>query len=313
MSSKPGTSGGRVDSYHAGFDLGGTRLKYGLVDPSGREVHSGAAPTPQSIPDLTGSLGAIWRDLKERFAPIRSAGFGFPGIYSLSSQTIIRSPHCPMLEGADLNGLLSALLDVPFILDNEANLAAYGEYAAGAGRGAHSLVLITVGSGIGTGLILDGCIWRGVSGFGGELGHAPVNPTGSLCRCGNRGCLETEVSASRIVTDYNQMSGQPPVDTADEVSRRARGGDRAALAAFAGAGRALGTGIAVAINLLNPQIILLGGGVMEAGDLILDPVLEAAEKHSIPAAFQDCEIRAAGLGNRAGFVGAALYAALSLT
>lgn len=312
MSNKPGAPGETGGPYHAGFDLGGTQLKYGLVDPSGQVIHFAAAPTPKKIKDLTESLGKIWQDLLEHHAPIRCAGFGFPGIYSLSCHTIVKSPHCKMLEGVDLRSRLSDLLDVPFFLDNEANLAAFGEYAAGAGRGAHSLVLLTIGSGIGTGLILNGHIWRGASGFAGELGHVPVNPSGDLCRCGKRGCLETEVSASRIVKEYNQLSENPPVSTADEVCRRARSGDQAAREAFAGAGHALGIGIALAINLLNPQKVLLGGGVMDAGDLILDPVREAAEEHSIRAAFQDCVIQPAALGNKAGFVGAALYAKNSL-
>lgn len=298
---------------HAGFDLGGTRLKYGLVDPSGRVLHSSAAPTPKSISELEETLGRIWRDLIRHDDTIGSAGFGFPGIFSASRSAIVKSPHCRWLEGVDLRGLLSGLLEVPFILDNEANLAAFGEYAAGAGRGAQSLVLITIGSGIGTGLILDGRIWRGVSGFAGELGHASVNPKGTLCRCGNRGCLESEVSASRIVKEYHKRSGLTRASTANDICRLAEDGDPAARDAFAVVGRVLGIGIALAINLLNPQTVLLGGGVMDAGDLLLVPAREAAEEHSIRAAFRDCEIRPAALGNQAGFVGAALYAANSFS
>jgi glucokinase len=294
---------------HAGFDLGGTELKFGLVDPSGRVIHSSTAPTPKSFSGLMETLGKIWRDLTRDEDTIGSAGFGFPGIFSASRSVIVRSPHCRWLEGIDLNGALSGLLNVPFILDNEANLAAFGEHAAGAGREAHSLVLITIGSGIGTGLVLDGHIWRGVSGFAGELGHAPVNPSGTLCRCGLRGCLESEVSASRIVEEYRRLGGDPGISSADEVCRLAGEGDGAAREAFAVAGRALGIGIAFVINLLNPQVVLLGGGVMEAGSLLLDPTRAAAQEHSIPAAFQDCKIRPAALGNSAGFVGAALYSA----
>jgi glucokinase len=125
--------------------------------------------------------------------------------------------------------------------------------------------------------------------------------------------LESEVSASRIVEEYRRLGDGPGVSSADEVFRLAGEGDEAAREAFAVAGRALGIGIAFVINLLNPQTVLLGGGVMEAGGLILDPARAAAQEHSIPAAFQDCEIRPAALGNSAGFVGAALYAARSLT
>jgi len=291
-----------------GFDCGGTQLKYGLVDREGEVVGSWTTATPADTSDLIVTLKGLWSEIQRGRKPIRGAGFGFPGIYSHSQQIIVQSPHFAALEGLQLKNELSRILDIPFILDNEANLAAYGEYAVGAGQGAHSLVLITIGSGIGTGIVLEGRIWRGASGFAGELGHVPINPSGSLCRCGKRGCLETEVSASRLVWEYRQLSDNTSPHTAEEVCSLAREGDPAALEAFAHAGRALGMGVALAINLLNPALVLLGGGVMQAGDLILGPAREAAAEHSIPASFRDCRIKPAGLGNEAGFVGAALYA-----
>ncbi len=293
---------------YVGFDLGGTRLKYGVVEGNGSiHCHAGA-DTPHDIAGLKTLIGKCWQELMDRHGPLHSAGFGLPGLFSQERRMIVQSPHCKILERLDFDATLASLLDVPFIIDNEANLAAYGEFAAGAGRTSRSLVLITVGSGIGTGIILDGKIWRGACGFAGELGHVTIRPAGFSCRCGRRGCLETEASASRIVSEYQKRVRGRKQLTATDVCRAAESGDPAAVEVFARAGRALGIGIAVVINLLNPEKILLGGGVMEAGELILGPARAEAGRHGYRATYACCTIEKASLGNHAGFIGAALYA-----
>ena len=122
---------------------------------------------------------------------IKGAGFGFPGIFSTREQMIIQSPNYPDIENIKIGPELARILGVPLIIDNDANMAAYGEYCFGAGMGAHSLVLLTIGTGVGTGIVLEGNLWQGACGFGGELGHYCVNPGGDKCKCGSRGCLET--------------------------------------------------------------------------------------------------------------------------
>jgi glucokinase len=295
--------------YFAGFDLGGTQLKYGLVNDSCEVFQESHIETPKSMESLLLTLKDIWKALKEKKDhSLYGAGFGFPGIFSLREQKILQSPNYPDIDNFPLIPALSQFVDVPFWVNNDANMAAYGEYKCGAGQNTHSLVLLTIGTGVGSGIILNGQIWEGACGFAGEMGHVVVNPEGEPCNCGSHGCLETEVSAHKIVKNYLALRPSQDDITAKEVSQRAHANDKAARMAFAEAGRNLGIGLSLAINLLNPEIILLGGGVMEAGDFLLSPAREEAARRSFKASFRCCRIERATLGNKAGFIGAALWA-----
>ena len=193
---------------------------------------------------------------------------------------------------------------------NDANMAAYGEFRHGAGRGVRSLVLFTVGTGIGGGLILDGRLWEGEGGFAGELGHITVNPEGETCGCGRRGCLESEAAAPRLVRRFQELSGRTDVTDSREVYLLARAGDPAALESFRRTARWLGIGIGTVITALNPAKVLIGGGVVSAGKLFLGPVIEAARRSSHPIPLAGCRVERAALGNDAGLVGAAAWARL---
>ncbi len=223
-------------------------------------------------------------------------------------QKIYQSPNYPDIDHFDLLPALSRFIKVPFTINNDANMAAFGEYKKGAGQDVHSLVLLTIGTGLGTGIILEGKIWQGVCGFGGELGHAAVNTNGEPCNCGSRGCLETEVSAPKIVKNYLLLNPTENITDAVQVYEKALAGEDAAQEAFAMAARYLGIGLSIAINLLNPEKILLGGGVMKAGDFLVNPAIQEAQKRSFKAGFDCCSIGSATLGNRAGFIGSAYYA-----
>jgi glucokinase len=294
---------------YAGFDLGGTKLKYGLIDETGKIVHRGEKDSPLQILDLLQLIEKIWKDLNKRYPKtIKAVGFGFPGVICSKTHKVLQSPNYQDLDNFDLVPALSRFFKVPFTINNDANMAAYGEYKMGSGQGAHSLMLLTIGTGLGTGLILEGKIWQGVCGFGGELGHAVVNRNGERCNCGSRGCLETETSGPKIIKNYIRLNKKNELIDAKEIDRRAKKGDRNALKAFDIAGRFLGIGLSIAINLLNPELILLGGGVMEAGDLILKPAVEEAKRRSFQASFDCCRIEPASLGNKAGFIGSAFLA-----
>jgi glucokinase len=294
----------------AGFDFGGTQLKYGLVGRDGAILFKDKIPTPSSATNFIDRLPAIWADLKARSPePIAAAGFGFPGIYDVRRGRIRQSPHCAGLDEFDLAPALAQVLDVPFIVDNDANLAALGEWAHGAGRGTSSLVVMTIGTGVGAGIVLEGRIWGGVRGFAGEIGHVSIRPDGLECPCGNRGCLETEVSARAILRRYRELSSDGDGLTPEEICRRAAAGDEAARRAFIEAGTSLGLGLSLLINVLNPEMILIGGGIMTAGDLLLGPAVAEAGRRSYRAAFEACTIRPTALGNDAGLVGAAARAA----
>lgn len=298
-------------SLDAGFDLGGTRLKYGLVDREGRLVRKGQVSSPGSMEELLSVLRGLWEELKrEPPGKIRSCGFGFAGFYSRRDRMILQSPNYPSLDGFPLVPALRKFIDVPFRIDNDANMAAFGEFMHGAARGARSLVLLTIGTGIGSGIILDGKLWQGEGGYAGELGHITVNPEGEPCKCGGRGCLETEASAPRIVRNYLDLSGRTDVTTSKDVYRLARASDRAALESFRQCAYFLGIGLGIVINLLNPEKILIGGGVVSAGRILLGPAVEEARRRSNRLSFAGCRIEKAALGNSAGLIGAAAWARL---
>ena len=296
-------------SLYAGFDLGGTRLKYGLIDSKKKIVFEEKTSSPSKIKDLLHLLKKLWEDLKKREKKgIKAVGFGFPGIFSLEEQRILQSPNYPELDNFELIPALSRFIEVPFWVNNDANMAAFGEFKCGAGQGVQSLIFLTIGTGVGSGIILDGNLWKGKCGFAGELGHVTVHPDGDMCNCGCQGCLETEASAPKIVKNYNSLKKTEEEISAEEVFRRAKAGDKAARQAFALAGKYLGIGLSIAINLLNPEKILLGGAVTAAGDFLLSPALEEVRKRSYRASFKCCSIEKASLGNKAGFIGAALWA-----
>ncbi len=297
-----------IDCY-AGFDLGGTNLKYGLVNDKGDVSGKGLAPTPATMDEIIGLMGALLEKMKkDAKGPVRAAGLGIPGLYSQKEKRILQSPNLPELDNYDLQAGLGKVLDVPFWVDNDANLAAYGEWKSGAGRGARSLVLLTVGTGIGSGLILEGELFHGACGFAGELGHITVNPEGDKCRCGNQGCLETEAAAPKIVRNYMDLSRTKKPLAAEEIYQRALKGNTAARKAFAIAGHYLGIGLGIVIQMLNPEKILLGGGVMTTGDFLMPAAVEEAQRRSYKASFACCSIDRAALGNDAGFMGAAHWA-----
>ncbi len=300
-----------TSSYDAGFDIGGTQIKYGLIDRDGRLVQKGRVRSPESMAEILAVLEETWTGLKKRApGPVRSCGFGIAGFYSLKERKILQSPNYPGLNGYPILPALRKFIDVPVRIGNDANMAAFGEFRHGAGRGARSLVLLTVGTGIGGGIILDGKVWEGEGGYAGELGHITVNPDGETCGCGRRGCLETEASAPRLVRNFQALSGRTEITDSKDVYVLAKSGDPAALESFRKLAYWLGIGIGIIITALNPEKVLIGGGVVSAGKLLLGPVEEESRRWSHPIPFAGCRIEKAALGNDAGLVGAAAWAGL---
>lgn len=297
------------ENLYAGFDLGGTRLKYGLINSRGRIIFKNQEPSPPDIHSLMALIQKLWNSLDRRFPRrIKSAGFGFAGFFSLKQKKIRQSPNYPALNDFPLFPALKKIIPIPFAVHNDANLAAYGEYLYGGERRVQSLVFLTVGTGLGSGIILEGELWEGKGGFAGELGHITVNPEGLRCGCGNTGCLETEVSAPALVRNYLDFSGKPGPLTAKEVYLLARKGDEAARKSFKRCGYFLGIALGTVINFLNPEKIIIGGGVMKSGSWLLKPAIDEARRRAIAPAFATCEIKKASLGNDAGLIGAAAWA-----
>ena len=294
----------------AGFDLGGSGLKAGLVDDRGVVLHSQRAPSPATADEFFSAVESLWQGLKSRAPePIRAAGFGLPGLFDLQSRRILESPHTGGLDGVEIEAALERLLGVPVRADNDANLAAFGEWRHGAGRGVRNMILLTIGTGIGAGVIADGRLLHGGHGYAGEAGHMSIRPDGEPCPCGGRGCLETEASARAIVRRYLAATGSREPLTAENVSARATAGDAEARRAVDETARCLGLGLGILINLFNPEKILLGGGVLGAGRAYLEPAAEEAGRRSFKSAYRTCRIEPAALANLAGIVGAAAWAA----
>jgi predicted NBD/HSP70 family sugar kinase len=229
------------------------------------------------------------------------AGLGLPGPVD-QIEGLIGSPAIlPGWVGVAAAEELRSRLDVPVSVDNDANLGALGEFTYGAGRGATEMVYLKVTSGIGAGLILGGKLYRGWSGMAGELGHVLVDPEGPVCRCGNRGCLETAASTPALLEMLRRSHGELDVQ---DMLRLAQDGDLGCRRVIADAGRVLGSTAALVFNLLNPQRLVVGGDIAAAGDLLLDGVRESVRLAALPAAVAAAGVVAGELGERAEVLGA---------
>lgn len=250
-----------------------------------------------------------------------AVGIGWAGLVNQSAQRIEANPNLVDVSSFDLHGELKRETGLPIVIDNDANVAAYGEWRSGAARGFEDVFFVTMGTGIGSGLILGGKLQRGSRGFAGEFGHFKIDLDGLECACGSTGCLETLASGPNIVRRVReQLFSDPSFSisslardmegtlTGERVVRAAMEKDELALSVLKETGRILGAAIASVVNLLNVEVVVLGGGVMAAGDLILDPIREGTYRGTVSPCFDCCRVVVAELGQKAGIIGAALLA-----
>src|ERR1051325_10069052 len=299
-----------------GINVSGTQARAALVDRSGTLIETKIAEvTPK---ELIPQLAVVVEDLARR-GPVRSIGVAIPGLVNRQTDRVIAPRDLPPRMVEDLHGELMRATGLRVELENDANAAAYGEYNAGAGPGARNMFYMMIGNGIGGAIILDGKLWTGASGFAGEVGHITINTEGLECVCGNTGCLETVASAPSIVrrarerlhrdsTSSLSRLGLNKDFTADDVAHEAKEGDDFALMMIERTGKYIGTGVASVINLLNIEKIILGGGVMYAGSLILNPIIQEAKRRAFQPCFEATQIVAGTLGRDAITVGAAMLA-----
>ena len=231
------------------------------------------------------------------------AGVGLPAPVDVVTGTLNAEGILPGWEGIVPAAELASRLGMPVQVENDANAGAIGEHLFGAGRGVADMVYVQLAAGIGVGMILGGRPFRGAVGVAGEIGHTTAVPGGRLCRCGNRGCLET-VASSRAVAELLERSGRGPLSVA-QMLERLRDGDRGVERALADAGQAVGVALTATVNLLNPSLLIIGGELSEAGDVLLDPIRAAIEQSAIPPAASAVQVVAAELGTRAEALGAA--------
>jgi glucokinase len=299
--------------YSIGIDLGGTNLRAAAIDNSGRMLKkvSGTTPVAAGPEAVIGDMAGAAAALREEFGRdgLAGIGVGVPGNIEMRTGTVLAWNNAPAFNGYPTRDKLSALLNTPVILENDANCAALGEHWMGAGRGVEDLVMLALGTGIGGGIILGGRILHGYAGMAAELGHITVVPNGNPCGCGNRGCVEKYASATAIGAMGRNL-GLGADLTAEDVASLAAQGDARALAVYRSAGESLGIALAALINVFNAPLYLLGGGVSAAWDLFAPSMLAEVERRSLTYRLTRAttRIERATLGGDAGLYGAASLA-----
>jgi glucokinase len=314
------------ESLVIGIDLGGTKVATAAADLEGSLLSKVIKPTcPErgvdavidtvvdSVKEAAASAGASKADIK-------SIGIGSPGPIDPEAGTVIFAPNL-MWHNVPIVHILEGILDLPVYLENDANVAGLGEYRFGAGRDSKNMIYITVSTGVGGGLILDGKIHAGSFGMAGEVGHMTIVNDGPLCGCGNQGCLEALAAGPAIARKAracvlhgeetimaDMVSGRIEEITSKTVGEAALAGDILAKEIVDKTGEYLGIGVANLINVINPDAVVIGGGVSNMGELLLVPLRRAAGRRAIKAAFEKVRIVKAELGSDAGVVGAVCLA-----
>jgi glucokinase len=308
------------DRQAVGIDIGGTKIAASRISTEGEILDTTVRPTPAT--DQRAALPSIEAAAAEVMGEgVAAIGVGMAGLIDVRSGTLLSTPNLTWRNVALADGL-GARFGLPVTVNNDATAAAWAESRLGASRGRDDSLFVGVGTGIGGGIVAGGRLVRGAHGFAGEIGHIIVEPGGPPCGCGNLGCWEQVASGlaiaragKRAVTDEpgsliaRLAGGDPRRATGELVTEAAQGGDEAAVAILAMVGRRLGEGVAGLVNVLDPEVVVIGGGVGEAGDVLLGPLREA-----FIASLEGADVRPevpivpAQLGNDAGAIGAALLA-----
>lgn len=296
---------------NVGIDLGGTFIKYGLVDVDGGIVLKSATPTPVGRKAILKGLVGIVATLREvavaRGFDLQGVGVGSPGIVdAIRGKIIGRSPNLPDWQGTNVKEALERESGLPVVVDNDANVMAQAEHEFGSGKEVSSGLYITVGTGIGSGIIIDNRLWRGSRFAGAELGHTIIEKNGRQCKCGKKGCLEVYASAGAFESYYGRQI--PAGGGVKYIFEQARFGDKAAINAIDIAADHLACGIGSILELLNPEVVVIGGGVAAGGQLYFRAIREQLKKYASQAALKNLRVLRARLGNDAGLIGAALGA-----
>src|SRR6476620_4676057 len=293
-------------------DLGGTHLRAATVDRKGR-IHSRFKQNTPQVADANAIVDAIVKAVHQcDAADVSAVSLVVPGTVKVEEGAVVTAPNLPCLDGFRLAAALTEQLHLPAFLENDANAAAVGEMWRGAAVGCKTIICVTLGTGVGGGIILDGKLWRGVDGAAAEIGHMCVDPFGGVaCTCGSRGCLEVFASATAIVRMTREASPRYPDSilqgkddrTAAMIFEAGKQGDELALEIFRRMGVYLGIGLANLINILNPEMIVLGGGVVNGWDLFAKHMHQQVEERARP--LLRVKSARAQCGDDAGVLGAA--------
>ncbi len=313
-----------MKQYRIGVDIGGTNIKIALVDFEGKIVYSNTTPTRAELGYEAGvnSIKQAIRDLMTETnasqETIEAIGFGLPGQIDYKEGIVKNLPNIPGWVNIPLAHMIEEEFSIPTRLDNDVRCAALGELNFGAGQGCENLICITVGTGIGSGIVLNGKLVRGASNAAGEIGHIKLSiDDGPLCGCGDYGCFEAYASGPSIVTmakeyisggksaKYKEMASDGII-TPYIVAQAALQGDAVSIQIFKQIGKIIGVGLASVVNLLNPEKIIIGGGVADAGEILLEPIRKTILDRAMPIQGSTVKVVPAQLANTAGVIGASL-------
>jgi glucokinase len=301
-----------------GVDVGGTKIAAGLISAEGEILSEVRHPTANARETLLSAIAEAIAEVKGAYE-VGGVCLAVPGFILARENKVLSAANLEAIEGIPLEEELGARTGLRVTVENDANAAAWGEFRFGAGKDVEDLILVTLGTGVGGGVISHGDLLRGARGTGGELGHITVLPTGPRCGCGNRGCLEALASGTAIARRAQKAATEQPdsflgrlaeerAPLGEDVLELARKGDEAAVKVLREAGTWLGVGLATFVNIFDPEVIAIGGGVSEAGDLVLEPARRELRLRSHSPSRDLVEIREATLGAKSGMLGAAALA-----
>jgi glucokinase len=304
--------------YVLAADIGGTNVRVALVDAEGRILLREEADTPKresaiEISDLISAVANRILHEGSRHRPVRAFGLAIPAIIDYSRGSVLESPNLPSLNGFEIGPYVAKKTGLPVKMENDATAATIGEHWLGAGQGANNVIGVTLGTGVGGGIILNGKVFHGVDGTAGEVGHICVEPEGPLCGCGSHGCVEQFASATAIVRQAKERlpeTQSSPLNvlqdfTAEDVYNAAKDGDKISKEVFEIAGYYLGIALAGLVNVLNPDVIFIAGGASSAWEMFIGPTLEQVEKRAFQRPAERVKIVRGQLGDDAGILGAA--------
>ncbi|MBW1988895.1 MAG: ROK family protein [Deltaproteobacteria bacterium] len=315
-------------SAYLGIDLGGTKILSGLVDDDGTVLATELMETQSSrgkgnvLDRVTRSAEKLAEKARDMGRKVRAVGFGGPGPVDPKEGVLYSPPNLPGWDKVPLAKIMADRLGAPCFLENDANAAALGENLFGAGKGSRYMVYLTVSTGVGSGVISHGTLYSGANGFAAEAGHMTLLPDGPLCPCGNRGCLEALSSCTAIAREAKEILARPEAKTrirelarndpdkvtAKLVAQAAEQGDMEAKRIIAKAMEYLGMGVASLVNLLNPEMVVIGGSLANLGDAMFGPVRRAVDRRAFAVNASAVSIVPAALGDRVGILGAAALA-----
>jgi len=312
-----------MKNYRIGIDVGGTNVKLALIDSKGSILYQNTVPTraemgyEYTVNNIKQAIHDLLKESNCTTTDIEGIGFGFPGQVDYKSGVVRLAPNIPGWVDVPIAKMIEDEFNIPTRVDNDVRCAALGELNFGAGIGCENLICITVGTGIGSGLIVNGKLVRGASNAAGEIGHVKLQMhEAPICGCGDTGCMEAFASGPSIVamaenyikggksTKFREMAN--PEITPFIVCEAAKAGDPVAIKIFDIMGEYIGIGLSSVVNLLNPEKIIVGGGVADAGDLLLKPLTQTLKKRAMKIAGEAVQIVPAQLGNTAGVIGASL-------